>query len=64
MPNYQVTLFFDAMAEYEVEAADDDAAIREAHRLNDLGTEADFNERLSLYYTGADVYEDEEDTSC
>ena len=64
MPNYQVTLYFEATAAYDVEAADEDAAIREAHRLNDLGTEADFNERVSLYYTGADVYEDEEDKPC
>ena len=61
MPKYQVTLYFEAAAAYDVESDDEDEAIEEAHRLHISGTEADFNGRLSFYYTNAEVYEDDEE---
>jgi len=61
MPKYRVNLFYHASAAYDVEAADDEAAVEGAKRLNNLESEEEFRERLNLDFTDADVYEDKED---
>ena len=61
MPKYRVNLIYHGSASYDVEAADEEAAIEEAKRLNNLESEEEFRERLNLDYTDSDVYEDKED---
>ena len=61
MTKYTVTLFFHASADYEVEAADEAAAMEEALRLNCLESESELIEHLNLDFTDADIYEVEED---
>jgi hypothetical protein len=58
MRKYRVNLFFHAAATYDVEAADEDAAVAEAKRLKELESEEEFRERLNLDFTDDDVYED------
>ena len=60
MPKYRVNLFYHGSAAYDVEAADEDAALEEAKRLHELETEEEFRERLNLDFTDDDVYEDKE----
>ena len=59
MPRYRVNLCYHGSADYQLEAADEDSAIEEAKRLNELESEEDFRGRLNLDFTDADVYEDE-----
>jgi hypothetical protein len=61
MPKYWVNLFYHASAAYDVEAADEDAAVAEAKRLNELEPEAQFRERLNMEFTDYDVGELKED---
>jgi hypothetical protein len=61
MPRYEVNLFYHGSASYEVEAADEDAAVVEAKRLNNLESQEEFQERLNLDFTDDDVYEVKED---
>ena len=61
MPKYRVNLFYTGSADYEVEAADEDSAIEEAKRLNELESDEEFNERITLEFSDADAYEDKED---
>ena len=60
MPKYRVNLFYHGSASYDVEAADEDAAVVEAKRLRDEESEEEFQERLNLDLTDHDVYEGEE----
>jgi hypothetical protein len=61
MPKYRVNLFYHGSSAYDVEAADEDAALEEAKRLNNSESEEEFRERLTLDFTDSDVYEDKED---
>jgi hypothetical protein len=61
MPTYRVNLFYHGSAAYDIEAADEEAAIEEAKRLNNMEPEAEFRERLNLDFTDSDVYEDKEE---
>ena len=61
MPRYRVNLFYHGSADYQVEAADECAAIEEAKRLNDLESDEEFKERITLEFSDADAYEDKED---
>ena len=63
MPNYRVTLFYNASASYEVEAADEDSAVEKAHAVSSNEPDLDFSHRLNLDFTDADVEEDEEEMS-
>ena len=49
MPKYRVNLFYHGSAAYDVEVADEEAALEEAKRLN------------NLEFTDSDVYEDKEE---
>ena len=60
MPKYRVNLFYHGSASYDLEAEDEDSAIEEAKRLNNLEPEEEFRERLNLDFSDADVYEDKE----
>ena len=60
MAKYRVNLFYHLSAAYDVEAADEDAALEEAQRLSNLESEEEFNERSNRDYSDADVYEDKE----
>lgn len=57
MPKYWVNLFYHGSAAYDVEAADQDAAVAEAKRLNSEESEEEFRERLNLDFTDYDVGE-------
>ena len=61
MPRYRVNLFYHGSADYQVEASDEDSAIEEAKRLNDLESDEEFKERIILEFSDADAYEDKED---
>jgi hypothetical protein len=61
MPKYCVNLFYHGSASYDVEADDEDAAVVEAKRLNNLESQEEFQERLNLDFTDDDVYEVKED---
>lgn len=61
MVKYRVNLFYHASADYQVEAADEDSAIEEAKRLNDLESDEEFKERITLGFSDADAYEDKEE---
>jgi len=60
MPKYRVILYYHGSSSYDVEAADEDAALEEAKRLNNLESEEEFRERLNLDFTDDSVYEDKE----
>ena len=59
MAKYQVTLYFEAAAAYDVEAVDEANAIADALELNSMESEAELAEHLNLNFTDADVEEDE-----
>lgn len=61
MPKYRVNLFYHGSASYDVEAGDEDAALKEAKRLKDVESDEEFMWRLNLNLTDADVYEDKEE---
>jgi hypothetical protein len=61
MPKYRVNLFYHGSADYQVEAADVEAAVAEARRVKELEPEEEFRERITLIFSSADVYEEKED---
>ena len=61
MPKYRVNLFYHGSASYDVEAADEDAALEEAKRIELSESEEEFHKRLILDFSDSDVYEDKED---
>ena len=61
MHTYIVTLFFHASVDYEVEGYDEDSAMEEALRLNDVEINSTLIEHLYLEFMDADIYEVEED---
>jgi hypothetical protein len=61
MPKYRVNLFYHASASYDVETPDEDSALEEARRLEQLDSPQEFYERLNLDYEDSDVYEDKEE---
>jgi hypothetical protein len=62
MPKYQVTLFYHASASYDVEAADEGAALEEVdHQRQEESSEEFFRDRLILDYTDSNIEEDKED---
>mgnify|MGYP001583740864 CR=1 FL=1 len=60
MPKYRVIFYYHGSASYDVEAEVDYLAVQEAHLLNNLESEKEFRERLTLDFTDARVEEDKE----
>jgi hypothetical protein len=59
MPKYHVHLYYSLAEEYEVEAADEEAAIEAAKVLNDQETDEEMMARAELEFDLEDSWADE-----